>query len=64
MRLYYCLVRMNRVRILSIEDKENLMSEIRYEIIPYLFKNQGLLDELMRELNRETTIEDVWARNN
>lgn len=51
---------MNRFRILGIEDKDHLMSEIRYEIIPYLFKNHELLNELFLELNREVTIDDVW----
>ena len=61
MKLYYCLVRMSALRILSISDKDHLMTEIRYEIIPYLFKSEGLLNGLLIELNRVVTIDDVYA---
>ena len=57
--MYYTVVKLNRLRILEIQDKDHLMSEIRYDIIPYLFKTQNLLNELFVELNRETTIDEI-----
>lgn len=60
-KLFFCVLKVNRLKMLSLYDKEYFMNDIRYEIIPGSFKNQHCLDQLLLELNKQLTIDEIWV---
>lgn len=61
-KLYYCIIKINKEKILAIKDKQMLMHEIRNNIMPNCFSNQDNINKLFNELNKHVKVSDISAK--
>ncbi len=57
--MYYCVVKLNKLKILGITNKDNLMEEIRNKILPDSFSTKDQIDIIFKELDKIVTADDV-----
>lgn len=58
-KLYYCVVKRNKLNILDIKDKDDLIDEIRNKILPGSFSDKKEMEKLFAEFCNIVKCEDM-----
>lgn len=58
-KLYYCVLKLNKDKILAVKNQDNLIQEIRNVIIPGAFADRAQLSRALAELSKVVKAADM-----
>ena len=61
-KLFYCVIKLNKEEMLEIKEEGLLMHQIRNKIIPKSFESEKELSIILKELNKLLKVSDIDVR--